>query len=90
MNTIAIKVENLKCHGCANTITNGLKKFKEVEDVTVNVNNSTVKISFSGNDNEIERYKQKLAQLGYPDAGNNSGFSVIKSYVSCAKGRIHK
>ncbi|RUA23925.1 MAG: heavy-metal-associated domain-containing protein, partial [Bacteroidetes bacterium] len=29
-----------------------------------------------------------LRKLGYPEAGNNSGFSVAKSFVSCAVGRM--
>lgn len=86
---VTIKIENLKCHGCANTITNEIKKFATVTDVVVKVEDSTVDISFSGSDEEINKYKQKLAQLGYPEDGKNSGFSVVKSYVSCAIGRMN-
>ena len=86
---VVIKIENLKCHGCANTITNGIRKFKEVEDVIVKVEDSTVKISFNGSDDEVDKYKHKLAFLGYPEVGENSGLSIVKSYVSCAIGRIH-
>ena len=86
---VVIKIENLKCRGCANTITNGIKKFKEVEDVIVKVENSTVEISFNDNESEVDKYKHKLAKLGYPEFGKNSGISVVKSYVSCAIGRIH-
>jgi len=87
MKTI-IKIENLKCHGCANTITKGMEKFNEVESVNVNVEDSTVEISYSGNEEIIEKFKNKLSKLGYPEVGHNSGFSVAKSYVSCAVGRM--
>ena len=84
-----IKIENLKCHGCANTITKGLTKFNEVEQVNVNVENSTVEISFEGTDETITMFKNKLSKLGYPEAGHNTGFSIAKSYVSCAVGRMN-
>jgi len=87
MKTI-ITIENLKCHGCANTITKGIEKFNEVKQVKVNVEDSTVEISFEGTDETIDKFKNKLRKLGYPEAGNNSGFSVAKSFVSCAVGRM--
>jgi len=83
-----ITIENLKCHGCANTITKGIEKFNEVKQVKVNVEDSTVEISFEGTDETITMFKNKLSKLGYPEAGNNSGFSVAKSFVSCAVGRM--
>ncbi len=86
---VTIKIENLKCHGCANTITSGLRKFKEVENVIVRVEDSTVMISFNGSDDKVDKYKKKLANLGYPETGENSRLSIVKSYVSCAIGRIH-
>ena len=83
-----INIENLKCHGCANTITKGLERIEEVEQVDVNVENSTVEILFSGNDDNIIKFKNKLYNLGYPEKGNNNIVSTAKSYVSCAVGRI--
>ncbi|NOR86344.1 MAG: heavy metal transporter [Bacteroidales bacterium] len=88
MKTITINIENLKCHGCASTIKKGILKFDEVKDVEVNVEDSTVSISFEGNEEIIEQFKAKLSGLGYPESGHNTGFSVVKSYVSCAVGRM--
>jgi len=88
MKQVEILIENLKCHGCAATIKKGLLKFEEVEQVEVDVENSTVAIIFNGNESRIENYRAKLARLGYPENGQNSGFSVAKSYVSCAIGRM--
>ena len=90
MNTITIKIENLKCHGCAFTVKKGIQQFDEVEDVTVDLKNSAVNIIFSGGEEEANRYKKKLEQLGYPESGHNSTFSVVKSFVSCAKGRMER
>jgi copper chaperone len=90
MKTIAISVENLKCHGCANTITKGLMNFQEVKNVDVDVPNSSVEITFDGEDEYINNFKTKLSRLGYPESGHNNTFSVAKSFVSCAVGRINK
>jgi len=87
MNTTIITIENLKCHGCVNTITSELLKFDEVKNVTIDLSNSSVEINFTGNKN-IKRYRQKLSLMGYPEKGNNSSLSVVKSFVSCAKGKI--
>ncbi len=84
-----IQVQNLKCHGCANTITKAVQKINGVSDLTVDVEKST--ISFSGDTTEIvETVKSKLSNLGYPEVDeNNTTFQKAKSYVSCAIGRIN-
>ena len=88
MNTITITIENLKCHGCVSTITSGLLKFDEVENIKINLPASSVEINFRGDADNVKKYRQTLAQMGYPEKGNNSKLSVVKSFVSCAKGRI--
>ncbi len=85
-----IKIENLKCNGCAATIKKGLLKYNEVTNVDVNVEESTVIITFDGDDENIAKFKTKLTSIGYPEKGNNNTLSVAKSFVSCAIGRITK
>ena len=88
MNT-TIKVANLKCHGCAATIKKGLTKFNEVKSVDVDVENSLINIEFTGEDDNIIKYKNKLSKLGYTEEDANNVISVAKSFVSCAIGRIN-
>ncbi len=88
MNT-TIKIENLKCNGCASTIKKGLLKFDEVTNAEINISNSTVTITFVGNEDTIQDFKNKLSSLGYPESGNNSRLLAAKSFVSCAIGRIN-
>jgi copper chaperone CopZ len=88
MNTIIIKIENLKCHGCANTITKGLTIYEEVDSVEVSIEDSAVTINYSENENQTDKYRRKLKRMGYPERGNNNVISTAKSYVSCAIGRI--
>ncbi len=90
MKTAKIKIENLKCNGCASTITKGLFKFEEIKNVDIDIKNSIVKISFYGEDENIDKYKKKLSALGYPETGNNNTISLVKSYVSCAIGRVNQ
>lgn len=90
MNTITIKVENLKCKGCASTIKNGLIKFHEVRSVEINIEDSSISIYFDGDESNVGKYKVKLTKLGYPIQGNNSTISIAKSFISCAIGRVSK
>ena len=88
MNT-SIKVANLKCNGCVTTIKNSLTKFNEVNSVVIDIENSLINIEFTGDDNNIEKYKKKLLKLGYPEQDSNNMISVAKSFVSCAIGRMN-
>ena len=90
MKTITIKVANLKCHGCASTIKNGIIKFDEVKSVEVNIEDSSISIYFEGDESNVGKYKARLTKMGYPEQGNNSTRSIAKSFVSCAIGRVIK
>lgn len=83
-----IEIQNLKCHGCANTITKAINKIEGIKDFSIDVDES--KISFNSNDSElIKKVKTKLSKLGYPEVdASNSTIQKAKSYVSCAIGRI--
>ena len=88
MITTILKLENIKCHGCANTIKNGLLKIEGVEQAEVNVNESQVTVTYK-DDDILKIIKKKLTGLGYPEAGNNTIGSKAKSFVSCAIGRMN-
>ena len=90
MKTISIEIENLKCHGCANTIKRELKRINGVSNVTVSQEDKTVIIDFDGEDGLQDTFKKRLAKLGYPERGNKNLGNQVKSYVSCAIGRMSK
>ena len=82
-----IIIDNLKCGGCANTITKGISKIDGVSNVNVDVENSTV--SFEAENETIKNIVlEKLDGLGYPPEGTSSKFQKAKSYVSCAIGKV--
>jgi copper chaperone len=82
-----IQIVNLKCGGCAKTITSALEK-AGMENISVD----TIKqeVIFEG---EAEQAKKILAGLGYPEKGSPEAESLLKkaqSYVSCARGKMQE
>ena len=83
-----IKILNLKCGGCANTIKKGIAAIEGVKEILVNLNTSEVSID-STDELVIQQVKEKLASMGYPEAGDaNTVLHKAKSFVSCATGRM--
>ena len=83
-----LSVQNIKCGGCAKTITSKLLELENITDVLVEVNSG--KVSYESNIPEATHsVKDKLVALGYPtvDAKNGLG-DKTKSFVSCATGRL--
>ena len=75
------EVHNVKCGGCANTLTKSLKDdFGSVEvDLSVNPRKITLDIE----DNQIEELKLKLRGLGYPLT--NDELSGLKKQLQLQK-----
>ncbi|MCF8366310.1 MAG: heavy-metal-associated domain-containing protein [Bacteroidales bacterium] len=84
----SIVIENLKCHGCANTIKKGVSKLDGISNVNVNMDESSVNFNLDESIQKRENVLRKLAGLGYPEKGNNNFVSKATSYVSCAVGRM--
>lgn len=90
MKNTTVKIQNLKCHGCANTIITQLTKLKGISGVTVNNDTDEVTLNFES-DSQLVTVNKKLSELGYPLVGeNNSLPKKVKSFVSCAVGRMSK
>lgn len=83
-----IHIQNLKCGGCANTITKGISSIETINNIAVNVDDSSVTFDYASDEKLIE-VKEKLKSLGYPEDGEaNSLMEKAKSYVSCAIGKM--
>ena len=89
MNT-SITVQNLKCGGCANTITTKLAELENISEIKIDIDNSVVAFNHKNQDEAIA-VKDRLKTLGYPlvDDDNNL-VSKAKSFVSCATGKLSK
>lgn len=83
-----IKILNLKCGGCANTVKKGIITIKGINEVLVNLNTSEVTIDTT-DELVIKLVKEKLSNMGYPEAGDaNTMLHKAKSFVSCATGKM--
>jgi copper chaperone len=81
-------IQNLKCGGCANTITKNIATIDTISEVSVNVEESSVTFDYESAEKFTE-VKEKLKSLGYPEDGEANSFgSKAKSYVSCAVGKM--
>lgn len=88
MKTEEIVIANLKCNGCATTISNELLKINGVQNVKVNHETDTV-LATMADDVARTTLVQKLHDLGYPEATEKNGLLLkLKSYSSCMLGRI--
>ncbi len=85
------EVLNVKCEGCANTLTKALKE--EFGDVEVNLEAEPRQITLDIKNEQEENLKLKLRSLGYPLTNDKlSGLEKVsttaKSFVSCAIGKF--
>ncbi|MGZ3861923.1 MAG: heavy-metal-associated domain-containing protein [Bacteroidia bacterium] len=90
MKTEKILVANLKCSGCANTITKKISEIKGVAKVDVDPEEDSVTVTYDEGTPKTE-ITSKLHSLGYPEATEENGLLLqLKSYASCMVGRINK
>ncbi len=83
------KIQNLKCNGCANTISKELNLLENISGVKVDHEEQTVSFLYA-READLVTAKSALQRLGYPVEGEtNSLTEKVKSYVSCAIGRIN-
>ncbi len=66
MQSLEIKVNNVKCNGCAANIKNGLAVLGGIDDIEVDVDSGAVTIN--GADLDRPSITHKLSELGYPEA----------------------
>lgn len=88
--TRTFEVANLKCGGCANTITKALSE--KFCNISVDVEGKKVTVNIE-NEADEEILKTSLRSLGYPVVTDKLGFIEnnalkAKSFVSCAIGKF--
>ena len=86
--THSIKVTNIKCGGCANSIVKKLETLEGISDVSVDVEEGNVQWE-SSQQNSNSLLINQLAKMGYPES-DPTFIQTAKSYVSCAVGRMTK
>ncbi len=85
-----ITVENIKCGGCAGSITKKLSAVFETDNIDVNIEKGIITIDLD--DSKKEELAKVLLDLGYPETDSVHGLSSAKakakSFVSCAIGKM--
>ena len=88
---IYIEVENIRCGGCANTITKKLIAIEGVKSVDIAIDEQIIAIE-ADNNADHGLYVSTLLAMGYPEQGSVEGIAALKgkakSLVSCAVGKI--
>jgi copper chaperone CopZ len=88
--TTTVVIQNLKCGGCAHTITKNLQTLEDVSQLKIDVENDRVSYNFN-NRSTVGQVKEKLKVLGYPIMGEtNTYFNKAKSFISCATGKLNQ
>ena len=86
-----IKVENIKCGGCASTIRTKLEALDGIKKIDVDIGEGIVGVDAA--DDTRAEVTARLLQLGYPESGTAAGIAAAKakakSFVSCAVGRLN-
>lgn len=87
--TETVKIQNLKCGGCAHTIKTKLEELDFISDVIVD--NATDEVNFNYSEaSQLETAIELLSRLGYPVEGESNPITKkAKSFVSCAVGRMN-
>ena len=67
------QVQNLKCGGCAKTISSKLSGIKEIKEVIVEKDSSSVSFDHQSAD-EASLVKEALKRMGYPTIDDENGF----------------
>ena len=84
-------VDNIKCGGCAKTITKALNELG-FEDVVVDPESSFVEVNSPQDAAKLLEAVSKLKDLGYPLIDTEEGLKALalkaKSYLSCAIGKM--
>lgn len=84
----SIVVQNLKCGGCAHTITKKVSAIQGISKVSVDKDSSKVTFEYSA-DKELEIVKSTLKAIGYPSIDEDNKLTTkMKSMVSCATGKL--
>ena len=81
-------VQNLRCGGCVNTITEKLSSLTQISELSIDQDESKISFAYSL-ENDVSIVIEKLKQLGYPPLdGENTLLTKARSFVSCASGKL--
>ena len=81
MKTAKIRVQNIKCEGCVDTIRKSLSGISAISDLLIDKNTQLLQFSYD-TDLNLENVTTKLNQLGYPVEDLNPDYSELPDDIS--------
>lgn len=75
-----LDIQNLKCGGCENTIVKKLNNLPFVNNLDIEVDNSTVSFDALPPE-ETERVVLKLSELGYPVLDEKKSLGKMRNHI---------
>ncbi len=66
MEHLRIKIDNVKCDGCENTVKNALTAIGGLDNIVVSSKDGNVELDFDGNEKTVEKIITTLTGIGYP------------------------
>ncbi len=92
-NSTILIVQNIKCSGCARTITKSLQEIS-LNNIEVDPSSSSVRFNTPlEGDILIQKAIEKLKNLGYPLINTQEGLAAMqskaKSFISCFIGKVN-
>jgi copper chaperone len=83
-----LHIANMKCNGCATSITAKINEIEGVYTTEVNIEEGTINVDYQ-EDNVREHIITKLSAMGYPEATAENGLLMkAKSYANCMIGKV--
>jgi len=84
-----LKLQNIKCGGCTNGIAVRLLKLSGIREVQIS--DATREVTFSYETiSDLVNAERTLLLMGYPPEGaDNNLVTKVKSFVSCASGKMN-
>jgi len=83
-------IQNLKCRGGEATIIHKISALKGISNISIKLQYGTITFDYETNE-DIAEVKRLLSKIGYPPFGEKNDLGKkVKSYVSCATGKIKK
>lgn len=87
MITETLNIANIKCGGCAHSISTKLKEVVGLTEATVNVDQGTIDTIYE-TPTVRDQIIYKLSAMGYPEATAENGLLMqAKSYANCLIGK---
>lgn len=66
MKSIEIKVNNMKCMGCASTVQTNLSRIQGVDSVEAFLDTKSVSIAYNGSSDVLDDIYRTLETIGFP------------------------